>query len=410
MAAPISRPAAPAPAAVSGPVRNARPPTHHASRATAELDRFGGGVRVVTRHIRELITAIPAWMKAAIAALALLALALGLGARLLALKNRRIEHQRARLAEDLDALEAAVVPDVPRRVGGLLTSVARHADANLAARGGFYDIFPLASGRVGVVFGGVTADGADALPKATLVRQTLRALLEAEAVPRRAVQTVNRVVGDELAGVSARVVVAVHDRRLGTLTYACAGHAPPVLLGPPEHLPVPTGASAPIGLGGRTGVRQTTISFPAGSLACFSSHGSRERLIDVIEDLGPLASARQVLDSLADSDALPEDTVVCLLRPAGAKTGPARAVEELELAADEIDAGMAADFMRGCGVGEFTVERYDQIARRTVHKYGGASGVLVRVRVGVERMGVEVLVTGREWPYGPAPAPAALVG
>src|SRR5262249_20162724 len=150
-------------------------------------------------------------------------------------------------------------PDIPRRVGGLLTSVANRSDV---AGGRFCDVFELSRGRVGIVLGRVAGHDVEAVVKGVRMRNTLRAFLDAQPVPRRALQTANRVVGEDLADGFVSVVVAVHDRRRGTLTYACAGHSPPVLLGPPEHEPVLTGSAAPIGAGGRTGVRQTTILFP----------------------------------------------------------------------------------------------------------------------------------------------------
>lgn len=386
-------------------------PAIHKKAAAPQPQRPSGGVRLVTRSIHELVRVVPDWVKALIAALAAIALAMGAAARLVILNTRRIDDRRARLTEAVDSLEAAVLPHVPRRVGGLLTSVATCAGATPAVGGRCCDIFPLGVGRVGIVLAGVAGDGPASLGETVALRHTLRALLEAEPVPRRVLQTANRVVTDE-----AVLVVAVHDRRTCTLTYAAAGHSPPVLLGPPHHVPV-LPAAAPIASGRRTGVRQTTVSFPAGSLACFVSDDgaegllSHERLTQLVAGLGPLATARGVVDLVADEpESVPADMAVCLVRPVGAKAGPSQRVEELELTPDEVDAHMAADFMRACGIGEFTLERYDLLARRTVHRYGGATGLVVRVYVGAEPPSVEILLAGREWPYAPAHASAALVG
>jgi hypothetical protein len=255
----------------------------------------------------------------------------------------------------------------------------------------------------------VTGDAAAALSRATVLRHTLRALLEAEPIPRRALQTADRLIGDEFAGLSPSTVVAVHDRRTGTLSYACADHAPPVVLGPAEHVPVVTGEVAPIG-SGRAGMRQTTFTFPTGSLACVVGDGrdpedllGHEQAIELIETLGPLPTARRVRDAVADG----EEVTVCLLRPAGAKAGSSRRVEELELTADDIDAGRAAHFLRCCGVGEFTVARYDSIARRAVQRCGGAQGIVVRVLASAQPR-VEIVFASRPWPQAPAPAALAV--
>jgi hypothetical protein len=124
-----------------------------AHEVAVRSERPGGAFRVVTRTIDELVEVMPGWAKALIAALAALALALAAGASLVALNNRRIGHQRRLMADDVDALAAAVLPDVPRRVGALLTSVAHQLDASPAAGGSFCDVFPLAAGRAGAVLG-----------------------------------------------------------------------------------------------------------------------------------------------------------------------------------------------------------------------------------------------------------------
>ena len=52
------------------------------------------------------------------------------------------------------------------------------------------------------------------------------------------------------------------------LVYASAGHPPPIIVGPGADELLSTGASPPIGVGLRTGVRETTVAVPAGALIC----------------------------------------------------------------------------------------------------------------------------------------------
>ena len=51
-------------------------------------------------------------------------------------------------------------------------------------------------------------------------------------------QNAGRTLGKDLGAELTTVVVAVYDGRAGTLTYACAGHEAPILLGAPAHTPV----------------------------------------------------------------------------------------------------------------------------------------------------------------------------
>jgi len=391
-------------------------PTRRARRGAERGEPRSEDGFVVTRTIRDLIGVVPDWVWFALAALGGLALLLGAGIVLTALRARRLDRQRRKLLEDVGLLEAAVVPDVPKRVGGVWTSVAFRAADGPAAGGDFYDVFPLEGGRTGVVVGDVMGHGGDALARTTLLRHTLRAYLEAELSPREAIRTADRVLTEQLEDSIATVVVALHDERAGTLTYACAGHPPPVLLGRAQHIPVTEGADAPLGAGARTGLRQTTVSFAGASLACFYTDGlsearidggllGYERLAEVIADLGPGATARNVLDAVADAaEHVPDDMAVCVLRPAGSLQRPRLRIEEVELTAAEVDGGAVPRFVRACGLGEFSVERADSLARRTVHKFGGTAGVVVRVRLSGFRPGVDILPARGEEPH-PAAAP-----
>ena len=409
--------AAPVPALAPAPPAVAIEPARRTRRAARDEQPKREKGFVVFRRIQDLVDVIPYWVWWALAGLAALALLLGAGVVVAALRARRAERQRERLAHEVELLEAAVVPEVPQRVGALWTSVAHVAADGPAAGGDFYDVFPLDGTRAGLIVGDVMGHGGDALMRTTLLRHTLRAYVEAGLSPREAIKMTDRVLADQLGGTFATAVVAVHDGLAGTLSYACAGHPPPVLLGRAQHVPVLQGAAAPMGVGAVTGVRETTVSFAAGSLACFYTDGlveararegllGYERLTEVVDDLGPAATAGRVLDAVADAtDHVPDDMAVCVLRPADGLIRPRLRVEELELTPEEVDAGGTSSFVRACGLGEFSVERAESLARRTVHKFGGTSGVVVRVRLSGFRPGVDILPARGEEPH-PAGLPA----
>ena len=101
----------------------------------------------------------------------------------------------------------------------------------------------------------------------------------------------------------------MHDPETGSLTYATAGHPAPIVVGPQPHDPVTAGSSPPIGVGVRTGLRRTGAA-GANSIACLFTDGlmeartedgilGRERLAELLDDLGDEASARRLIERVA---------------------------------------------------------------------------------------------------------------
>ena len=83
----------------------------------------------------------------------------------------------------------------------------------------------------------------------------------------------------------------------GTLTYASAGHPAPLVAGPSRPEAIVAASSPPVGLGLRTGVRQTVLPLPPGSVVCLYTDGlaeartergvlGRPRLGDILAEMG----------------------------------------------------------------------------------------------------------------------------
>jgi hypothetical protein len=204
----------------------------------------------------------------------------------------------------------------------------------------------------------------------------------------------------QLAGRFTTVVVGLHDPAAGTLTYATAGHPPPIIVGPDTDELLSASASPPIGVGLRTGVRETTLSLPKESLACFYTDGlveaksgdgmiGRTRLTELVASLAPDDEALALLERvIAEADETPDDMAVCIVRPVSGAELRSPRVEVLELDPDDVDSGFAERFLEVCEVpaGELaaTVER----ARAIVESDGRAllevtiSDGVARARVG----------------------------
>jgi hypothetical protein len=334
--------------------------------------------------ITKFVDVVPTPIRLLIVGLLALALALAVRAGMVALRARRLERQRTQLLEDVGLLQAALLPTPPARLGPVGTSVAYQPAAGPGAGGDFYDVFALEDGQLAVIVGDVSGHGRQALPHTALLRFTLRAYLETGMSPRDAVQTAGVVLERQLGGQFATVVAAKYDPRERVLVYSCAGHPPPVVLGSDADAisPVTVSSSPPIGVGMRTGTRQTIVSVPGRAQICFYTDGvtearidselfGSERLLDTIAAVGAAATAATILDSVAEqADARPDDMAACLLRVEGEDGAPRVLVEELELDREEIASERTEDFLLACGLEHHEVAEVIGSARSAAGRAG----------------------------------------
>jgi serine phosphatase RsbU (regulator of sigma subunit) len=363
-------------------------PTHKSAGSHARKTRSRPSPLVTT--ITKIVGVVPVAVRMLIALLLGLALLLALRSRVAALRARRLERQRVQLTEDVGLLQASLLPVPPARLGPVGTTAAYQPAAGPGAGGDFYDVFALADGQLAVIVGDVSGHGREALPHTALVRFTLRAYLEAGLSPRDALQTAGAVLEHQLGGVFATVVLATYQPRERKLVYACAGHPPPVVLGSSSAIePVTLAASPPLGVGMRTGTRQTVVSIPGRAQICFYTDGltearvgpelfGTERLIDTLAELGRAASAAAVLEQVAElADARPDDMAACLLSIDGDERAPAVLVDELELDRSEALSSRTERFLLACGV-----ERHElaETMRAASAAAGPSSTVLLEAR------------------------------
>lgn len=352
------------PTAVTAPTATAYPPrAAHAGAGRRARHASPSRLPLVTT-ITKIVDVVPTPIRVALAALIALALAFALRSRFAARRARRLEHQRAELLEDVGLLQAALLPVAPARLGPVGTSVAYRPAEGPGAGGDFYDIFALENGQLAVIVGDVSGHGRQALPHTALVRFTLRAYLEAGMSPRLAVQTAGTVLDRQLGEVFATVLVATYNPRERILTYTCAGHPPPLVLGAGSQLlpTVTASAAPPIGVGIPTGTRQTVVSIPGSARICMHTDGvtearvaghlfGGERLARTLAELGERDGAAELLARVAEqTDARPDDMAACVLSIQGPAIAPAVLSEELELDRSQATAGRTERFLGACGI------------------------------------------------------------
>jgi serine phosphatase RsbU (regulator of sigma subunit) len=276
-------------------------------------------------------------------------------------RARELAKERVDLLADIEALESAVIPTLPEALGGLALSVTSSPAAGPISGGDFHDAFALSRDRVAVIVGDVAGHGRQAIADAQLVRHAVRAYLEAGLDARGALAMTGTVVDEREEPLFASVIVAVHDRHDGTLTFASAGHEPPILVTETgAGLPPVSGWSPPLGTNLETGRRQTTIPLPEGSAVCLVTDGVTEartegerigvsRVIKWLSALGPGAMSSDIVARLREeTDNAEDDATVCMLRAlTPAQTGAPRIEEAL---VEGGDSTYLVRFLRDCGL------------------------------------------------------------
>jgi PAS domain S-box-containing protein len=193
-----------------------------------------------------------------------------------------------------ETLQRSILPDTLPRVPRLDLAV-RYLPATQGANigGDWYDAFPVPGGRIALVTGDVAGHSIGSASVMAQVRSMLRAYAIDDPHPGRVLRRTNAAVAGLLPETLASVVYAVLDLGTGGLTYANAGHPPPVTV---------TGDGQVVRLDDTTGTMlgacdSTTFSTrrrrlsAGGGLLCYTDGLIEDRHRDITEGLSLLTEA-----------------------------------------------------------------------------------------------------------------------
>jgi PAS domain S-box-containing protein len=131
------------------------------------------------------------------------------------------------------ALQHAVLPDSLPQIAGLdIAACYLPSTRDLDVGGDWYDAFPLDGGRVGLVIGDVAGHDIAAASVMAQVRNLLRAYAVERSDPAAVLRATAAALAQLLPDALATAAYAILDPRTGELSYACAGHLPPVYAAP----------------------------------------------------------------------------------------------------------------------------------------------------------------------------------
>jgi sigma-B regulation protein RsbU (phosphoserine phosphatase) len=247
------------------------------------------------------------------------------------------EQERRQLEAELEFLQIvqrALLPqEVPSIPGMDLAVFSRPAHI---VSGDYFDFFIFKDGMPGLAIADAMGHGVSASLLMTSLQSALRTLVPEHHSPAEVLRRVNRIFVHNINFTTfVTAFVAKFDPSSGTLTYANAGHNPPLLWHEQEKQPVwlqPTAAA--IGLVEAYHLAEKALSLSKGDILLFYTDGVTEatnvrnetfgqrRLIDIVRQNAQstaqeiLRATRQTLSEYSGGQALADDVTLLICKMA----------------------------------------------------------------------------------------------
>jgi PAS domain-containing protein len=196
--------------------------------------------------------------------------------------------QRAEQEQQLALrLQRAIIPEdePPVEAAGVEVAVRyRPAEQGRLVAGDWYDALLLPDKRLLLVVGDITGHGIDAVTGMIAARNALRGLAATGAGPADLLRHLNYAACHLTEGIAGTVVCGRYDPETRVLSWARAGHLPPVLVrdGKAEMLPLPGGVL--LGLDPDAEYEEVTLPLRGGDTLLLFTDGLIERRADSISD------------------------------------------------------------------------------------------------------------------------------
>ncbi len=221
---------------------------------------------------------------------------------------------------------AVLPPQLPKVAGLSFDAIYEPGLSEAKVGGDWYDAVRLLDGRVLVTIGDVAGHGVHAAVIMGVVRQIMRGIAQLHADPATMLDAADRALAIEYPDVLVTAWVGVFDLVERTLTYASAGHPPPLLVAPDggvrelDHLTLPIGLRE-----GHQGIT-STAALENGAVVWLYTDGLIEATHDVIAGIKALHRAAQRLDvqmvvhpaatirHLVIPDGSPDDVAILVVR------------------------------------------------------------------------------------------------
>jgi len=199
-----------------------------------------------------------------------------------------------------DTLQRALLPPMLPHVPGFSLDAVYQPDTDEANVGGdWYDAFDLGDGRIAFSIGDVGGHGLEAAVLMGRVREALRSAAIEELEPARVLHHANAAVELSDPKTMVTALFGVLDRLTLRLSYASAGHPPPLLATADGAVRALDGIGIPLGIGMMSGVptgwETRTITLSPGSILALYTDGliESDRDLQAAEERMKAALSRQ---------------------------------------------------------------------------------------------------------------------
>jgi PAS domain S-box-containing protein len=313
-----------------------------------------------------------------------------------------------------DALQRSLLP--ADTFESAFLEVATYYQAGVAGTrvgGDWYDVIDLGAGRTALVIGDVAGRGVRAASVMGQLRAAVRAYARLDLPPAEVLSQLDAMVRELAPGQIVTCVYAVYDPSSEQLSYASAGHLPPLWAAPgreTERLPGPTGP--PLGAGpARFTEHERMLS--TGELIVLYTDGLVERrdeqLDQGIESLAAAISTDAETIALLPAELVralapegSEDDIAILIARASDRSGQRTAELDIPAAASALSDGrrFAVTTLQEWHVPELTIENAtlivsELLTNAIVH---GFPPIRLRLRRTPEELAIEVDDAGSAMP------------
>ncbi|HEY1680997.1 MAG TPA: SpoIIE family protein phosphatase [Candidatus Tumulicola sp.] len=210
-----------------------------------------------------------------------------------AIENARLYEREREIATEFQ--RAALPSSLPSVPGIRFDGIYVPASDRALLGGDWYDALRLSDGRIVVSIGDVAGSGLSAAVIMASMRQVIRGVAQVYADPVAMLDAADRTLKTEHPNMFVTAFVGVFDPITRTLTYASAGHPPPLLRDSDGGVRALSGGSPPIGLRMR-GDEAMSITLPEDCLLVFYTDGVIEVERDVIAGQERLQAAVAAAD------------------------------------------------------------------------------------------------------------------